>query len=44
MNNEEKNNITNEELEKFADIYVDTENYISAIDNLINTCDELLND
>ena len=41
--NEEINNVTNEELEKLADMYVETENYISVIDSLIETCDELLN-
>ena len=43
MYNEEKNNVTNEELEKLADMYVDTENYISIIDTLIEQCDEALN-
>lgn len=41
--NEEKVNVTNEDLEMLADMYVDTENYISEIDNLIATCDEILN-
>ncbi len=42
--NEEKNNITNEEMEMLADMYVETENYISMIDTLIEQCDEALKD
>ena len=41
--NEEKVNVTNEDLEMLADMYVDTENYISEIDNLLAVCDEILN-
>lgn len=40
--NEEKNNITNEEMEMLADMYVETENYISIIDTLIEQCDKAL--
>lgn len=40
--NKEKTNITNEEIEKLADMYVETVNQIADIDNLIVMCDEAL--
>lgn len=36
--------VTNEELEKLADMYVGTINQIADIDNLIEMCDEALKD